>query len=482
MEATTANRVCYYCQQPGHIASTCPLKQQHRQQQGGPRPGWQPTRPGYQRPPTSYQGPPAGGRNSVPSRPVIPPRPIINPTVPQQDSEPPHHWQQHPTHPQQQPPQAAHYSHYGEPSQHLPLHPRQRPQAPVHPYPDHRPYMNPTPHAARPTHSRSIRSQGDYFQAAPQANHSAFVSTEFEEEDDYYSAHLGAAIDDYQEDDCYQDSAEYDCCYVSVAEDAEGTLSGGTRHVLPAPHSAYLLAGIESPSSMARIHKMPLNPVPSTVDHWLELCSGGMLAGLSAALASGIAVKTVTLIEKSRMVRFMVVARLSALHQLHPTLLSNEAIDHPFKVEQDVTKVSASDFKALPTVTVVFATPPCQPFSKAGSTPGWDTDESKPFISCANLIRELSSAQRRSLTYFVENVPNSAQFTEITDALGPALIVEAHRLGSSAYRKTALWTNAAPHETLMQHYQDHQLLGQKVLEFLKEHGFTEWKPTAYTGA
>ncbi len=30
MAATTANQVCYYCQQPGHIASSCPLKQQHR--------------------------------------------------------------------------------------------------------------------------------------------------------------------------------------------------------------------------------------------------------------------------------------------------------------------------------------------------------------------------------------------------------------------------------------------------------------------
>ena len=46
MAATSANMVCYYCQQPGHIASTCPLKQQHRLQQGGTRQGWQTSRPG----------------------------------------------------------------------------------------------------------------------------------------------------------------------------------------------------------------------------------------------------------------------------------------------------------------------------------------------------------------------------------------------------------------------------------------------------
>ena len=142
---------------------------------------------GLSAPTNSLPSPPPGGRNSVPNRPNIPPRPIISPTVPQQDSEAPHHWQQHPTHPQQQPPQAAHYSHYGEPPQHLPLHPRQRPQAPAYPYSDHKSYMTPTPHAVRPAHSRGIRIQEDYLPVA----HSAFVSTEFEEEDDYYSAHVG---------------------------------------------------------------------------------------------------------------------------------------------------------------------------------------------------------------------------------------------------------------------------------------------------
>ena len=121
-----------------------------------------------------------------------------------------------------------------------------------------------------------------------------------------------------------------------------------------------------------------------------------------------------------------------------------------------MTKITASDFRMLPAITVVFATPPCQPFSKAGPTPGWDSEESKPFISCVNLIKELSKIQSRTPTYIVENVPNSARFIEITDALGPALIIEAHRLGSSAYRKTALWTNAAPRETLMDHYNNHQ--------------------------
>ncbi len=145
---------------------------------------WQPPRPGYQRSPTAYQGPPAASRNSVPNRPVIPPRPIIGPTVPRQESGPSHHWQQHPIRPQQQPPQAAHYSHYGDIPQHLPLHPRQCPQAHVQPHHDYQSYTPPAPHAGPPTYAKIVKTQEGHFQFTPQGNHSAFVSTEFEEEDD----------------------------------------------------------------------------------------------------------------------------------------------------------------------------------------------------------------------------------------------------------------------------------------------------------
>lgn len=51
-------------------------------------------------------------------------------------------------------------------------------------------------------------------------------------------------------------------------------------------------------------------------------------------------------------------------------------------------------------------------------------------IACVNLIKGLSNIQGSGITYVIENVPNSAQFPEITDALGPAIIIEAHKLGN----------------------------------------------------
>ncbi len=57
---------------------------------------------------------------------------------------------------------------------------------------------------------------------------------------------------------------------------------------------------------------------------------------------------------------------------------------------------------------MVFTTPPCQPFSKAGSTPGWKSEESKPFIYCVNRIKALDNMQGDNVTYVIENVPKFA--------------------------------------------------------------------------
>ena len=49
-------------------------------------------------------------------------------------------------------------------------------------------------------------------------------------------------------------------------------------------------------------------------------------------MSNGIAIRSVTLVEKSNMVRYTASARLRALHYEHPHLLDKDAIDHPFSV------------------------------------------------------------------------------------------------------------------------------------------------------
>ena len=86
---------------------------------------------------------------------------------------------------------------------------------------------------------------------------------------------------------------------------------------------------------MAGLTKLPIVQLPKAIYHWVELCSGGMIAGLSATLANGIRVNTVTIVEKSRMVRFMATYRLETLARQYPTQLKESAVKNSFKVVQD---------------------------------------------------------------------------------------------------------------------------------------------------
>ncbi len=70
----------------------------------------------------------------------------------------------------------------------------------------------------------------------------------------------------------------------------------------------------------------------------------------------------------------------------------------------------------------------------------------------------------------IENVPNTAKFSDIIQSLGPPIIVEAHHLGSLALRKTPIWTNAASIQALKSQYANAQCHGQTVANFLRSHG------------
>ena len=94
---------------------------------------------------------------------------------------------------------------------------------------------------------------------------------------------------------------------VPSTETAEGNIK--EEEDSPTPHDHYCGMNVmNSPSSyralsppismvpvqnfpsqqMAILKDIPVRPLSRYVDHWLELCSGGMIAGISAALNNGI--------------------------------------------------------------------------------------------------------------------------------------------------------------------------------------------------
>ena len=155
---------------------------------------------------------------------------------------------------------------------------------------------------------------------------SAHLAHDFAEEDDYYNANLSAApiIDQHYNvefGDTTYDSArgDADYCCISILEDEQPQGHGQPPSRTNEVHAAYLTKETISDPQMANLTKLPIVQLPKAVDHWVELCSGGMIAGLSAALANGVQVNMVTIVEKSRMVRFMATHRLEMLSRQCPT-------------------------------------------------------------------------------------------------------------------------------------------------------------------
>ena len=80
---------------------------------------------------------------------------------------------------------------------------------------------------------KTVRIHDRHYQPEHQGSQSAFVSNEFAEEDDYYSAHLGATAEDPQDEGYYQDECDYDYCYVGIAEDTEEPPVNNTGQMIP---------------------------------------------------------------------------------------------------------------------------------------------------------------------------------------------------------------------------------------------------------
>ena len=221
-------------------------------------------------------------------------------------------------------------------------------------------------------------------------------------------------------------------------------------------------------------------PLPAIIQHLTELCAGGTLPGLTAVLHSGITVRNYTLCESSNAIRYIALHRLTELQREHPHLISTAAIASATSLSQNVLELDVDAFKrsaTLPPPDVVVASPMCTPFSQAGNSPGWCSHASRTFISCVNLIRALYDWREGQLTYVFKNVPASGSYQAVLDALGEPLLVDGPPLGSTAYRKTALWTNGASRLSLQDDYLRSYNPGPVVSDFLERNGHSpDWQP------
>ena len=233
------------------------------------------------------------------------------------------------------------------------------------------PYHNPMQNGTTYSNPAFENSQ---FQTAPSPHDSAFMSSEYYDDDDYYDAHPGAHQSPplepnitFGDDDFDPSTAQF--CGTNVSS---MFVTNDLAYLSPTNGIAPSLP------PMPNLQTLPITPPGRTIGHWLELCSGSMIAGLTAALSVGITVQRVTLVERNRAVRYMAANRLIQLQAQYPSQLSLNAIHQPFSVNQDVSILAPEHLQHMPPVDFIFATPPCQAFSVAGSTPGWHSPESLP--------------------------------------------------------------------------------------------------------
>ena len=498
MAATSENRVCYFCNQQGHIASNCPKKRQQRFMQHPPTQYPNQSNNGYLARAQGYQqrsGPlrqamPSqnGGRNVVPNRPHFQAPPAVTPTRPSP-------YYGHPgSEGRAANPSTNHVAgHYSQSLMfpgyyNMPMTYTYHPPTPqTSPYTQPAGYYSaPGIHDTIPPYHTAMQQNTVYhnpsfespeLQTTHPPHDSAFMSSEYCDDNNYYDGHT----------EIHQPPLDPDITFGDDEFDPSAAQFCGTNisNMFVTNDLAYLSTEnhiTPALAPMANLQVLPITSPKHTINHWLELCSGSMLAGLTAALATGIKINRVTLVERNRGVRYMAANRLAQLQRQYPSQLRPDAVRDPFGVSQDVSALASESLHQLLPVDFIFATPPCQAFSIAGPTPGWESPESLPFRHCVNLIMRIRNQQKQPLTYVIENVPNAASFTDIIKSLGPPIIVEAHRLGSTALRKTAIWTNGATTTTLQSQYTAAQQPGPTIVNFLKLHGFPDWQCTTMTPA
>lgn len=153
-------------------------------------------------------------------------------------------------------------------------------------------------------------------------------------------------------------------------------------------------------------------------------------------------------------------------------ILSGRIFEH---VPQDVKLVDSAAIIALSGVSMVVASPDCQPFSSAANQLGFKDNMAASFLHCLRIVKEIHSLADQPLHYVIENVPGAGRFKNIVDCLGLPLTMSAHQLGSSARRETLLWTNAHPREFLQSHLTTSRVPITTMGEILRLHGFdNEW--------
>jgi site-specific DNA-cytosine methylase len=122
----------------------------------------------------------------------------------------------------------------------------------------------------------------------------------------------------------------------------------------------------------------------------------------------------------------------------------------------DITLLGAQDLARVGPIDLVIARWPCQGHIWAGCGEGLHDLRSRMFWEMLRVLHHLQTHQARAPTYILKNVPLlgdtrfhvMASVHEIRSWIGPAVLLDAAKVGSHAHRARLWWMNLLPKEVL----------------------------------
>ncbi|CAK9224333.1 unnamed protein product [Sphagnum troendelagicum] len=146
----------------------------------------------------------------------------------------------------------------------------------------------------------------------------------------------------------------------------------------------------------------------------------------------------------------------------YPELLSRSAIQgYQRTLPLDIALLGAQDLAKVGPINLVIAGWPCQGHTRAGRGEGLRDPRSHMFWEMLRVLRHLQTHQARVPAYIPENVlllgdtksHVMANVHQIRSWIGPAVLLDAARVGSRAHRPRLWWTNLLPREVLRRAYE-----------------------------
>eukprot|EP00873_Tetraselmis_striata_P010200 jgi/Tetstr1/430464/TSEL_020272.t1 len=229
-------------------------------------------------------------------------------------------------------------------------------------------------------------------------------------------------------------------CLTSPTFPASAALAS---HILHAEQGA--LRG-DPPPTLPLLTAAPILPLPTSlvIDHLFSPCHGPSASEVEAMVEYGFTIHKITGADPSPEARTMWTHRLHVISDKYPDRLPPSAFqDCHARVPMDVNNITIAELETLRPVTLIVSGPPCQPWSRAGSSLGWQDHRSRAFASVISFIRLYLTTQPKPVRYIVENVPGALDFPEILSSLGTGNVMRATACGSAAHRDTLMWTNIA---------------------------------------